>query len=167
MRLQLKKRFLFCSPFLLGFGLILLKSLSFNVFGFSQSYLTNLWGVIFYFSVFNPYVLNILMVFLLGIMADILLQMPFGLSPFLYCISFFVGQFNRRLLLAASFGTQWLIYGLTSSVLFLFGLFLLKCLYGAIPHIGYLFVEYISILIFYPLIAFVCGHLNRLIGRYL
>ncbi len=167
MRSEIKKRFFLSTPFLLGCIFILLKSLSFDMFGYSQSYLTNLWGVIFYFSVFNPYILNIFIVFLLGSAADILLQIPFGLSPFLYCISFFVGQFNRKLLLNSSFQIQWLIYSLVATVLFVFGLILLKCLYDLIPHFGYLFAEYISIIIFYPIIAFLCGHLNRLIGRYL
>ncbi len=167
MRLQMKKRFFLSSPFLLACGFVLLKSLSFDVFGFSQSYLTNLWAVIFYFAVFNPLVLNILMVFVLGIVADVLLQMPFGLSPALYSILFFVGYFNRRLLLASSFGVQWGIFGLTATGLFLFGLILLKILYGIVPHLEYLFFEYVSLIIFYPIIAMICGRLNRLIGRYL
>ncbi len=167
MRLEIKKRFFLSLPFLLGCGFILLKSLSFDTFGFSQSYLTNLWGIIFYFSVFNPFILNIFTVFILGIFADILLQVPFGLSPFLYCISFFVGQFNRKLLLNSSFALQWFIYGIVVTVLFVIGLILLKFLYNSIPHFNNLFFEFISLIMFYPIIAFLCGRLNRRIGRYL
>lgn len=167
MKIHFKRRLIMLMPFGMAAFLVLLKSLSFDIFGFSQSYLTNLWAVIFYFSIFNPIVLNILTVFFLGVCADILLQMPFGISPLMYCSVYFIGYFNRRILINASFIFQWSVYILVSGGLFLTGLILLKLLYGTVPHLGYLSVEYVSLIIFYPLIATVCGHLNRMIGRYL
>ena len=53
-------------PFFLICGFVFFKSLSFNLFGFSQSYLTNVYAVIFYCAVFNATVLNIFTVFFLG-----------------------------------------------------------------------------------------------------
>ena len=167
MEFHFKRRLVMTIPFLWASLFVLLKSLSFDIFGFSQSYLTNLWAFIFYFAIFNPIVLNVLMVFCLGVCADILLQMPFGISPLMYCFVYFIGYFNRRLLINATFAFQWMVYICVAGGLFLFGLILLKLLYHTIPHVSYLTVEYLSLIILYPIIATVCGRVNRLIGRHL
>lgn len=164
--LNIKRRLFHVIPFFIAFIFILLKSLSFDVFGFSQSYLTNLWSFIFYFSVFNPAFLPIWSVFALGMFADVLLQIPFGISPIMYSFIYFIGQFYRRFLVRSSFGAQWGVYSILMTFLFIIGLILLKILYGIIPHVSYLTAEYISILILYPVIAALCGYFNRLIRRY-
>ncbi len=166
MYVLLKKNIIRRLPFLLALFFILLKSLSFDVFGFSQSYLSNLWGVIFYFAVFNAKLLNIVMVFCLGVFADFLLSVPFGLSPVVYCTIFLIGQLNRGQIIIQSFKKQWLTYSVISGFLFVVGLLLLKGLYNHIPHLYYLLTEYVSLIICYPLIAGICGYVNRLIGKY-
>lgn len=166
MEWHFKRRVVMIMPFAIAALFVLMKSLSFDFFGFSQSYLTNLWAVIFYFSVFNPNALSVLKVFILGVCADILLQMPFGISPSMYCFMFFIGHFNRRTFIHATFPFQWVGYTVAAGFLFLLGLILLKVMYGAVPHAGYLTAEYASLVILYPIIAAGCGRINRLIGRY-
>ncbi|MBE6455462.1 MAG: hypothetical protein IJC11_02025 [Alphaproteobacteria bacterium] len=154
-------------PFFLICGFVFFKSLSFNLFGFSQSYLTNVYAVIFYCAVFNATVLNIFTVFFLGILTDILLDIPFGLSPFLYSFVFFIGYFNRRFLRQTSFNKQWFVFNGVITCIFLFGLGFLKFLYGGIPHIQYLIVEWLLLMCCYPLVAAVVGYVNQRMGRYI
>ncbi len=163
---QFKKNIIRKMPFFLALFFILLKSLSFDVFGFSQSYLSNLWGVIFYFAIFNAKVLNIITVFFLGVFADFLLSIPFGLSPFIYCTLYLIVQLNRNQLIHLSFKKQWIVYIIITGLLFVVGLLLLKVMYGHIPHFIYLLTEYVLLIICYPFIATICGYVNRLIGKY-
>lgn len=148
-------------PLLSIIVLILFENVSFNLFGFSQSYLTNVYAFIFFFAIFNTAVINIFTIFFLGILTDILLIFPLGLSVFLYCFVYFIGQFNQRSLRRGSFRAQWIIYSLTMLFVFLFGLLFLNLVYGHIPHFFYLLTEFLVLICFYPIIAVFCGWINR------
>ena len=148
-------------PLLSIIVLILFENVSFNLFGFSQSYLTNVYAFIFFFAIFNTAVINIFTIFFLGVFTDILLIFPLGLSVFLYCFVYFVGQFNQQVLRNGSFRTQWTIYSLTMMSVFLFGLIFLRLAYSHIPHFFYLLIEFLTLICFYPIIAVICGWMNR------
>ena len=156
-----KLRFYQILPLLSIIGLILFENVSFNLFGFSQSYLTNVYAFIFFFAIFNTSVVNIFTIFFLGVLTDIVLIFPMGLSVVLYCFVYFVGQFNQRTLRSGSFKTQWFIYVVTMTFVLLFGLIFLRLVYGAIPHIFYLLTEFIVLVCFYPIIAIISGWMNR------
>ena len=50
---------------------------------------------IFYFAIFRPSVLNAYVLFGLGVFADCLNEVPFGLYAFLFVLLFFVARLNR------------------------------------------------------------------------
>ena len=156
-----KSRFFQILPILSIISLILFENVSFNLFGFSQSYLTQVYAIIFFFAIFNTATINIFTVFFLGVFTDILLIFPLGLSVVLYCFVYFIGQFNQRMLRNASFKTQWIIYSLTMSFVFLFGLIFLKLSYGSIPHFVFLLMEFFLLTCSYPIIAVFCGWINH------
>ena len=143
---------------------LLIDNFSVRLFGFSQSFLTNALGFIFCFTVFRVTAFNSILLFVLGLITDIILVFPLGFSSFIFCFVFFVAQFNRRFLQQASFNRQWLVFSLTIAAVFLFGTVFLKTAYGAVPHPLYLTGEFVGLILLYPFIAAVCGWLNKKMG---
>lgn len=162
---KLKKAFYFIIPFLGALLFAFIESFSFSFVGYQQSYLSCLLGFIFYFSVFNPSVLNIFFVFILGIISDYLIQAPVGMQAFLFTLIFFLAYFNRRLILMSSFLGQWLAFILVCGIIFISGLILLKIAYGSVSDVQVLLKEYISTILFYPFIAWICGFINVKLGQ--
>lgn len=144
---------------------LLLDNFSIRFYGFKQSYLTNALSFIFCFTVFRVAAFNSVVLFLLGLAADIILVFPLGLSSFLFCFVFFVAQFNRAYLREVSFCRQWFVFSVMAAAVFLSGLLFLKIAYGVIPQAEYLALEYAGLILFYPFIAAVSGWINKKMGR--
>ncbi len=163
----LKPFFIRLIPLFCVCSMLLIDNFSVRFFGFSQSFITNALGFIFCFAVFRITAFNSILLFLLGILTDIILVFPLGFSSLIFCFVFFVAQFNRRYLQQAPFGRQWLVFSLTGTAVYLFGMLFLKVSLGSIPHPFYLTGEYIGLLLLYPFIAAFCGWLNKKMGQWI
>ena len=94
----LKPFFIRLIPLFCVCSMLLIDNFSVRFFGFSQSFITNALGFIFCFAVFRITAFNSILLFLLGILTDIILVFPLGFSSLIFCFVFFVAQFNRRYL---------------------------------------------------------------------
>lgn len=164
-KIRVKKYFYHILFFLGIFLFVFIENCSFSFVGYNQSYLSSLLGIIFYFSVFNPKLFNIFVIFLLGIVSDYLMQAPFGMQMFLFTMTFFLANFNKRVILISSFNRQWFSFLLISFIIFILGLILLKLAYGNVHSIKVLLSEYIMTVLSYPFIAWICGLINVKLGQ--
>ena len=97
-------------PFMLGVLLILLSSIPLHFFPY-YPYRVN-WCLvpIFYFAIYNPKCLSSWAVFLVGVLAEMLVQSPFGVTTFCFVFMFFCANFFRKYLLELTFWPLWGIF---------------------------------------------------------
>ena len=147
-------------PFLLALGLILFNAIpAYPVGSYLQS-IPYVLTVIFYFSIFHPSVLNDCMVFVLSVLADMLVQGPFGLIIVTYVSMFFLAHFLRSYLFNLNFFQLWGVFGI-----FLSGIlgiqYLLFCLTVGqwmpfTPHI----IGGVVLILTYPFIMRICAFVD-------
>ena len=147
-------------PFLICFIIILLSQIPDARFIFD----TLLFIPIFYFAIFRPSILNIYLVFGLGLFADLINQTPLGILPFIFVFLFFIARFNRLFLKDLSFKSLWIFFGICSALMLLIQLFLFTLCEGSVVHTKYFFQQLTVLILLYPIGVRLFAHLNDWIG---
>lgn len=121
-------------------------------------------SVIFYFSIFYPSVLNVVIVFCLGLLSDLLIGPIIGIHTFIFVLLFFVANLNRRYIISLKFNDY-----LKSYALILGGVYIVWYMVGCLavqsflPLMPILF-QYIILVCSYPLFAKVCTKIHMKLG---
>ena len=119
---------------------------------------------IFYFALFRGRLLNVYIVFLLGLLADCIYQVPVGLFSSVFLLMLFVTRFSRSFLRELSAGGLWLFFGLLTVFLLLIQMFLFTVSEGSVVHTKFLFEQFIVTILLYPLFMVGCDRINNWIG---
>jgi len=157
----LRKTSWLTSPFFLGLFLILLGQIPTSLMPYYHQSFPFVVGVIFYFAVFNPKVLNVFLVFLLGLLMDLLTTLPLGFYAFGFVFMFFMATLFQSYLINMVFKQLWIVFGLfffCTDVLWAFLFFLIS---GTWVSTGFWFVQYIFVCLTYPFFCRLSGFLNR------
>ena len=149
--------FKYALPTLLCTTLILLNSITFSFVPFYRTPILFVLSIIFYFAVFRPIVLNVVLVFLLGIFADLLSGSLFGLQAFFFVLMFFVANLN--------FFDSWLIFSLILGVLQLLWWLSFSLLNLMTPPFMPILFQYVVLVLTYPFFIRLCGWIDMKIGR--
>lgn len=162
----LQKYMAFMVPFLLMFGLAFFESAL--LFSFHKTYplVSIVFSFVFYFRIFNPYKLNLILVFLLGVLVDFLMAYPLGFEAIAFLMGAFLVGLNRVTLAHLSFVKQWMAFGvillcvLVISQMIL-GLFL-ACSVGFLPFVW----DFLGLFLSYPFVAKGAAYINQKTGEF-
>lgn len=152
-----------CLPTLLALFFVLISILPISFTPSDFIYVPWVMPVIYYFAIFRPSVLNVFSVFLLGIIADLLMQTPFGLNTFFFVLLFFIANLSRRFLMNVNFQGLWGIFALIMAGMYA-AWYLATCLIQGRFVFGTFFIEYILLVLFCPLIMALSAWLNAKMG---
>lgn len=156
-----KKLFWISSPFLLGLFLILFGQISMPLVPYYHQSFPFIVGLIFYFSIFNPKILNVFLVFLLGLVMDMITILPLGFYTFGFMFIYFMVNLFQSYLLNMVFTQLWLVFILLffcTDVIWVFLFFLIS---GIWVSTGFWFVQYVFVCLTYPLFCRFYAFLNR------
>ncbi len=162
---NIKKVFFVSLPFLIGLMALIVGMLPFNWFAVDMLHIPLIFGIIYYFTIFRPAVLNVFAVFILGVFADLLMHMPLGLQPLLFMTLLFVTALNRRFLASQQFDGQWLGFMLIFLIIMVMRYMAVGLLLKQIPDVSFFFWEYVFVTLSYPITALLCGYLNKKVGE--
>lgn len=158
---QIKKTVWMSVPFLLGMLMVLLSQVPVSLISYYHQSFPFVTGLIFYFSVFNPKVLNVFFVFLLGIMMDMLTTLPLGFYAFGFVFIYFIGNLFQSYLLEMFFKQLWIVFSILffcTDVIWAFLFFLSS---GIWVSTGFWLVQFVFVVLSYPLFCKLYGFLNR------
>ncbi|MBR6231696.1 MAG: hypothetical protein IKQ99_01190 [Alphaproteobacteria bacterium] len=159
--LALKKMFWMSAPFLMGLFLILFSLVPINLLPYYHQSFPFVVTLIFYFSIFNPKVLNVFLVFLLGIINDMMTSLPLGFYAFGFVLIFFSISMLRSYLIDMVFTQLWIMFCLIffcTDVIWAFLFFLIS---GIWVSTGFWFVQYLFVCLFFPFFCRFSGYLNH------
>ncbi len=162
---KVRKAFFLSLPFLISVLALIIGILPFSWFAVSLLHVPVVFGIIYYFTIFRPNVLNVFLVFILGIFADLVMHMPLGLQPLLFITLLFTTALNRRFLAGQEFDGQWLGFMMIFFLIMFMRYIAVGVLLGQIPDVSFFFWEYVFVSLCYPLTALLCGYLNKKIGE--
>ena len=145
----------------MGLFLILLGQIPLSLFPYYHQSFPFVVGLIFYFAIFNPKVLNVFFVFLLGLLTDLITSVPLGFNAFGYVFIFFTANLFQSYLINMAFCQLWLVFGVLFLCTDILGAFLFFLISGVWVSPGFWFVQYIFMCLFYPFICRLSGFLNR------
>lgn len=119
----------------------------------------------FYFGVFRPRLLNAFFAFLLGFCLDIMGMYPPGVHALLLTLLFFVPSLNTRTLPHLTFNALWGVFAAADAV-YMLALKTLVFLGGGYSAAWLdCALQYLLTLMFFPIVAGVCGALNNKLMR--
>ena len=146
-------------PFLFCVFLIFFEKMPFSFSADNQVNVPFIFIAVFYFSLYLPDSFNVIPVFSLGLLADFLAPSFFGFQTFFLVLLYFVISLMRSLLLKWHFETLWFAFAflmVCMDILFSFVLIL----FSPYPiDISYFVVQYILLILFFPLITMCCRFL--------
>lgn len=116
---------------------------------------------IFYFAIYNPKCLSVWSVFLLGIISELLIQSPMGVTMFCYVLLFFVANFLRKYLLELTFLPLWVVFSSLLLGIDLCAYFLTSLMAEYEISFTPIFVEFWILTLVYPFLMRFCAHLDR------
>ena len=158
---SLEKILCLSAPFLLGLLLIFFNQIPFHLMPYYHQSFPFVCCVIFYFAVFNPKVLNVFLVFLLGLISDAITSVPFGFNTFGYVFLFFIANLFQSYLINMVFWQLWCVFAILFFCTDIIWAFLFFLISGIWVSTGFWFVQYLFVCLFYPLFCYVLGILNR------
>ncbi len=151
-------------PAIVAFLFVLFSVLPLSFSPTTKIYLPLVFIIIYYFAVFRPSVLNVITVFFLGILTDLLLHAPFGLNAFFFVLVFFAANLGRSFLQEMSFNGLWISFSVLMLIIYILWYFV-SCLIAKEWLTLPVFVfEYILLVLFCPLIMSFCCWLNIKLG---
>jgi len=151
-------------PAVIALLFVLLSVLPFSVSPTTKIYVPLVLIVIYYFAIFRPSVLNVITVFFLGILTDLLLSTPFGLNAFFFVLLFFIANLARSFLLEMSFNGLWISFMLLMFIIDLLWYLFSSFMAGEWLFLGAFILQYILLVLFCPLIISFCCWLNIKLG---
>ena len=149
------------TPFMLCLALILCHLLPYHFlpyYGYSIQWVLI---PIFYFAIYNPRCLSSWAVFILGGIAELLVQSPLGVTTFVFVLLFFIANFLRKYLLEMTFVPLWIIFSSLLLVVELVGYGLTSLLAQYPVAFQPIFVEFWVLTLIYPFLMRFCAHLDR------
>lgn len=149
------------TPFLLCLAMIFGHLLPYHFLPYYSYSIQWIFIPIFYFAIYNPKCLSSWAVFLLGIISELLIQSPMGVTTFCFVLLFFMANFLRRYLLELSFGSLWIVFATmllsVEIVNYLFVVLLAKNSVTFMP----IMVEFWVLILIYPFVMRFCAHLDK------
>lgn len=115
--------------------------------------------MIFFFALFNPPLLPLLTVVVLGIFADLIASNFFGLNTFIFVFIFFAANFFKRFLSDLSFWGIWTFFTLLNGLIFTFNAFIFLLSFNHFPILPFL-QEWIASCFFFPIFMLMCNRCN-------
>ena len=97
-------------PFILCLSLILCHLIPFHFLPQYPYPVQWVFVPIFYFAIYRPKCLSAWAVFILGLVDELLIQSPLGVTTFCFVFLFFVANFLRKYLLEMTFIPLWIIF---------------------------------------------------------
>ncbi|MDD3669466.1 MAG: rod shape-determining protein MreD [Alphaproteobacteria bacterium] len=148
---------------------LLLNILSLSPWGWdivSHRSVPFVFGIVFYFAIFNPHALSGWAVFILGLATDAMVEAPFGIHGFIYSLLFFLVYFNRRPLGEMSFIRLWQIFAIVAGFLMAVWYLMVSVATGFFQSLSSAFIPYAFVVLTYPLAMWLSHGLDKWIrGR--
>lgn len=120
---------------------------------------------VYHWGIYRPDLLPGPLVFVLGLLQDILGGGPLGMWAAVFLIVHAVMSAQRRFFLGKKFVVEWLGFGLVVPVVFL-ALWLIGSTYvGALIDPGLLFTQALLTVGFYPVMSWLMSAVRRTVGR--
>lgn len=139
---------------LLGCFLILLQHIN----GFHS--IPIIYSVIFFFTLFNPTLLPLVVVVILGLFADLIASNFFGLNTFIFVFIFFATNFFRRFLSDLSFFGIWFFFASLNGLILGFNVTLFLLSFKTFP-ITFFLRETVASCLFFPALILICNYCNN------
>ena len=157
----LKKVFWLSVPFLMGLFFILLSQIPVNLVPYYHQSFPFVVSLVFYFAIFNKKVLNVFLIFLLGIVNDMLTSLPIGFYAFGFVFIFFLVNLFRSYLVSMVFTQLWVMFCFIFFCVDVIWAFLFFLISGIWVSTGFWFVQYLFVCLFFPLFCRFFGFLNH------
>lgn len=161
-----QKYMVLLAPFLLLLTIAFFESAL--LFSFHKSYplVSIVFGFVFYFRIFNPDKLNLVLVFLLGVFVDFLMAYPLGFEAIAFLMGAFLVGLNREMLVHLSFMKQWLAFSLILLCVMLINqLVLALFLERGVAFLSFMW-DFFGLFLCYPFIAKGTAFINQKIGGF-
>ena len=158
---QIKKIFWMALPFLLGLLLIFLAQVPVSLVPYYHQSFPFVAGLVFYFSIFNPKVLNVFWVFLLGLIMDMITTLPLGFYAFGFVFIYFMTSLFQSYLFNMVFIQLWCVFSILFFCTDVIWTFLFFFISGTWVSASFWFVQYIFVCLTYPLFCRLYGWLNH------
>lgn len=147
--------------FFIGFFLLMIESAGYLKTPYYGSSVPLLPIVAFYFGVFRPVIGNAIILFCLGMYADLMGFYPLGIHAFLLILLFFIPSLNTRLLPHLTFNRLWGVFVLADATYLILFKALMAVFAGYSTCFADIFLQYIITVMCFPIIAGTCGWLNN------
>jgi rod shape-determining protein MreD len=152
------------TPGLMVLILVLISLAPFNFPGSAQLMPPLALMAIFHWGIFRPDLLPGPLVFVLGLLQDILSGGPLGMWAAVFLIVHAVMAVQRRFFLGKKFVVEWLGFGLVATVVFL-AIWLLGSAYvGDLVDPGLMLVQMVLTITFYPVMSWLMSAARRVVG---
>ena len=119
--------------------------------------------VIFYYAVFSPQRLNVVLVFILGLLADLLSFSTLGLNAFIFVGMFFMANLLQAYIYSFSFKHLWFVFCSLMLLCDIVWAWLARLSTGVWVSASFWLVQYIFMCLCYPVIIWITGKLNHYI----
>ncbi|MBQ3696182.1 MAG: rod shape-determining protein MreD [Alphaproteobacteria bacterium] len=116
---------------------------------------------IFYFAIYNPRCLSSWAVFILGMISDLFVQSPFGVTVFCFVLLYFIANFLRKYLLEMTFIPLWTVFASLFLIIEFLNYELVDLLAQYPVSFQPIFVEFWILTLIYPFMMRFCAHLDR------
>ena len=117
--------------------------------------------VIFYFALFSPERLNVLLVFILGLFADLLSFSVLGLNTFIFVGMFFMANLLQSYIYGFSFKNLWIVFCSLMLITDVVWAWLARLSTGVWVSASFWLVQYVFMCLSYPIVIWITGKLNR------
>jgi len=154
-----KLRFLFecCFPFLFTFGLIIISLLPWQLTFITYFSVPLTYASLFYWIVFKNHLMTPFVVFVLGLLADLLTVAPLGFHTLLFLLFYSVVYKNRYFLRGRSFLFLWLCFAICCAGLAITQWALSSLLFLAWQSLSFFIVQEILLVATFPFMTMLCS----------
>lgn len=154
---QLNRMFRGSIPFWLTFFLALISVVPMRIEGFAIVTPSLVSISVFYWAIHRPYLMPAPVVFLLGLISDILTGVPMGLSSLMLLIIFAIAASQRLVFVGKAFILSWWGYFLIATGIAIFS-WLIACLYSlTILPVAPIAMQLVLTILVFPLFAWCFG----------
>lgn len=154
-----------CLPVGLTLFLVLLAITPLQITGFAPVAPLIVLGSLYYWAVYRPHVMPLYMVFLVGLLEDILTGAPLGMNALIYLMAFGLVASQRRFLLNKSFGVVWWGFMLVAATVAGLRLLVIAAMGGMMPDPMPGLFSYFSTVAAYPFLTVLFASVHRLLPQ--
>lgn len=153
----------YTQPTLMLIGLVFLQQIPTYIPSFSHISPTLVLGGVFYWSIYRPDLLPVVVVFLLGLFQDVMTSQMLGTNALVLVLVYGVCQWQRRFFFKRSFVIMWWGLMMVTVALSCAKWFLSMVVYGQVLSPLPVFFQVLSTIAVYPLVSFLCSVIHRFI----